>query len=350
MTIRYKCDDCGSKLNIKDELAGSQGKCPKCKSAFTVPQPDTSAKQPAVSKDVSSSTESQPDAPPQRKLSAKERITATTPARKSQDEEFDPVAFLMEDEPMAAPTRRVNPLSDEEIPMDLELELSDDDPPPARRARRRVELDSDAEMQLGSASASAGAMLSGGGSSANAAKDLLTRAVEESRARSSRIEEDEPAEPSELREALGEVLTRGLPGLLAIVITCAGIYFLIRSATSGYEYPELGYVTGTVTLDGKPLAGARVEFTPTEKTFPITEKRSIRVRSSKAFTNEEGYYELRYDQDVEGAVVGDHRVKINKPEGPREVVPIQFSGPVSTETRIVESGSQEFDFALESEN
>ena len=37
MSIRYECDQCGSVLKIKVDLAGKPGKCPKCKTAFTVP-------------------------------------------------------------------------------------------------------------------------------------------------------------------------------------------------------------------------------------------------------------------------------------------------------------------------
>ena len=37
MTIRVTCDQCGSVLKIKDELAGTDGKCPKCKTRFVVP-------------------------------------------------------------------------------------------------------------------------------------------------------------------------------------------------------------------------------------------------------------------------------------------------------------------------
>src|SRR5262245_30298191 len=37
MTIRYTCAECGAVLNIKDELAGTQGHCPRCQVEFTVP-------------------------------------------------------------------------------------------------------------------------------------------------------------------------------------------------------------------------------------------------------------------------------------------------------------------------
>src|SRR5690606_36661527 len=106
--------------------------------------------------------------------------------------DFDPVAFLMEDAPSPRKKRPAPPpLSDDEIPDALELQLTEDDEPPRRkgRSRRRVNLDSDADMGFGSASATAGAMLTqSGASSAGAARDLLTRTVEESRARASRLD------------------------------------------------------------------------------------------------------------------------------------------------------------------
>ena len=38
MTIRYKCEECESVLKVRDELAGTDGKCPKCNTVFVVPQ------------------------------------------------------------------------------------------------------------------------------------------------------------------------------------------------------------------------------------------------------------------------------------------------------------------------
>ena len=40
MTIRFKCADCASVMNIKDELAGASARCPKCKTPFVVPESD----------------------------------------------------------------------------------------------------------------------------------------------------------------------------------------------------------------------------------------------------------------------------------------------------------------------
>jgi|GEM_PF-2037763 len=39
MAIRVICDGCGAKLDIREELAGTKRRCPKCKTEFAVPTP-----------------------------------------------------------------------------------------------------------------------------------------------------------------------------------------------------------------------------------------------------------------------------------------------------------------------
>ncbi|MEW4527500.1 MAG: carboxypeptidase-like regulatory domain-containing protein [Maioricimonas sp. JB045] len=65
------------------------------------------------------------------------------------------------------------------------------------------------------------------------------------------------------------------------------------------DLPELGDVSGHVTLDGQPLADAIVNFTPVGEGRPST-----------AQTDAEGYYELQYLADVSGALIGEHVVTI----------------------------------------
>ena len=62
--------------------------------------------------------------------------------------------------------------------------------------------------------------------------------------------------------------------------------------------PKVGNVTGKVTLDGKPFAGALVTFMPEKG------------RSSTGRTNADGNYELRYTFERAGAEVGKHIVRI----------------------------------------
>ena len=66
------------------------------------------------------------------------------------------------------------------------------------------------------------------------------------------------------------------------------------------DYPDMGTVTGTVTLDGKPLANAAVTFVPQGAT-----------RLSSASTDSDGYYELVYSVSKNGAKTGEHKVRIS---------------------------------------
>jgi hypothetical protein len=66
-------------------------------------------------------------------------------------------------------------------------------------------------------------------------------------------------------------------------------------------------VTGKVTLDGKPLAGAHVSFQPQSSAG----KQEPGV-GSYGLTDSNGNFELKLtDSDKPGAVVGQHRVEIN---------------------------------------
>lgn len=69
-------------------------------------------------------------------------------------------------------------------------------------------------------------------------------------------------------------------------------------AGCGEGGPELGRVTGTVTMDGDPLPNALVTFVPQEG-----------GRASTGVTNENGEYELIY-QNRKGALLGQHKVTV----------------------------------------
>jgi hypothetical protein len=67
----------------------------------------------------------------------------------------------------------------------------------------------------------------------------------------------------------------------------------------------LAPVSGTVTLNGEPLAGADVHFQP------IGSKENPNPGpGSHAKTDDQGRYSLRVDERQAGAVVGKHRVMI----------------------------------------
>lgn len=64
------------------------------------------------------------------------------------------------------------------------------------------------------------------------------------------------------------------------------------------DQPELGHVTGIVTFEDQPLAGASIVFQPEGG------------RPSKGKTNEDGRYELVYIRNVKGCKTGISTVRI----------------------------------------
>lgn len=121
------------------------------------------------------------------------------------------------------------------------------------------------------------------------------------------------------------------------------------------DQPPLAAVTGQVKLDGSPLAGAFVKFSPDFG------------RSSRAVCDDNGNFELIYIRREEGAVIGNHKVIITtefeieedladsglsfdrqsrKPS--REKVPRKFNVE-SKLTRKVEPGNNVFNFDLSSQ-
>lgn len=134
-------------------------------------------------------------------------------------------------------------------------------------------------------------------------------------------------------------------------IYCGVIGLLLLQGCRSGEGPQLGTVTGVVTLDGKPLADAIISFTPDEAGRP-----------SSGVTNREGRYQLEYSASQRGALVGSHRVHISTDQGgdnegrknqssassSREKVPDRYRGTESL-TAVVKAGRNKIDFTLISE-
>jgi hypothetical protein len=84
--------------------------------------------------------------------------------------------------------------------------------------------------------------------------------------------------------------------LLGCALVCA----------AGCGGPRLATVTGKVTLDGTPLAGATVSFYPIGQ--PADPADAV---ASTGTTDDNGEYSLETTKDQRGAVVGTHRVSIS---------------------------------------
>ena len=68
----------------------------------------------------------------------------------------------------------------------------------------------------------------------------------------------------------------------------------------GSDGPELAEVTGTVTVDGKPVPNATVIFNPV----------AAGGSNSLGKTDAQGNYRLEFTQDKTGAMIGQHVVEI----------------------------------------
>lgn len=89
------------------------------------------------------------------------------------------------------------------------------------------------------------------------------------------------------------------PYRLTLVVAC--LSFCLWGC-SGSDKPQLGLVTGTVTLDSKPVYGVAVIFY------------HDKGRPARGTTDLNGQYELTYMPKTPGTKVGHHRVEITANE------------------------------------
>jgi hypothetical protein len=126
--------------------------------------------------------------------------------------------------------------------------------------------------------------------------------------------------------------------LILTLVVCAGC--------GGSD--DLGYVEGTVTLDGDPLPNAVVTFQPIEP----------KGRPSYGRTNDEGWYDVNFTDEAKGAEIAKHSVRIStQDEGDpdadppiprsREKVPVNYNTNSELEANVV-AGDNVFDFPLKS--
>ena len=145
------------------------------------------------------------------------------------------------------------------------------------------------------------------------------------------------------------------PSLTRLPVAC----LLIASAFGcGRDPHRLAPVSGNVTLDSKPLAGALVSFMPDAKpgTMPAATSRGI--------TDQHGNYTLTTSDDRSGAVIGRHTVRIKTrlassdpsaevlegqtaQETP-ERVPAKYNIRTELSLDVPEEGTNQADFQLNS--
>lgn len=385
MTIRFTCTECGSVLKIKDEKAGTEGHCPKCKTAFRVPELEKPTEDleapPVVATNPAEAAPSAADSD-----ATRESSSDAEPILRMDDDDFDspPILSLSDDEittpdPVEPPKpteppkpskavdtkaakKKSKPKSDDDF--DPAEFLSEGPPPPKWKAPTSTPSDfgglsmrdeptersweppkpSKPTPSPGSTAAAAAAAWD----SKMAAKQMH-KAIKESRAES--IAAKEAAEKGESFDYAGfirEFGLKGLAGLAAIIVLTYGLYLMVdRVMGRGIALPPLGYVSGKVTLNGQPVEGATVYFSP-QDVAGSESKSSIRPRTSIAITDPQGQYRMIYIDTTQGVAIGQCRVWLSKlDEKGRQIIPGEFS-EMNLTLREVKSGSQTYDFEMTS--
>jgi len=155
-----------------------------------------------------------------------------------------------------------------------------------------------------------------------------------------------------------KVIMKSCANPLRFMQVLLGLLISFHIGCSSSDQPELGQVTGTVSMDGKPLTGVAVVFQPENG------------RPARGTTNAEGQYELVYIRQTKGAKVGPNRVQIASNEegedsgevesgdgepkanskgskSSKPLVPKRYN--VQSELKVdVKPGANTFDFQLES--
>ncbi len=354
MTIRVTCDQCGSVLKIKDELAGTDGKCPKCKTRFVVPHitgeeahgeivsEEATASPAAVALDEPAPTAKAASKSGPKSTERPAALATDKPKRKpAEEEEFDPVSFLM-DGPKKKPSLDPDPVPASRSPMTESkpsrngggggFSLDDDDSAPEQ------ETEKPAPTRKWGAKKDAAAAVSSLDGSKNAARDLLAKSMEESRIRASEMPEEQPRFSFDFAGLFREIGVKGLGSVAGVIVAVLGVWWGMNNMIgTRIRLPPLGYVSGTVTLGGKPAVGVKVYFCPLDRSIEGAKEKKEHARDSVGVTDAEGHFDMYYTAEAEGVKVGACRVTIESSD-PAVVIPRSY-GMASEHKVDVTSGS-----------
>lgn len=323
MTIRYTCTSCASVLKIKDEKAGTEGKCPKCKTAFLIPAPgdeDDGIEIEVAGSDEPATATATPG--PDLFDDDVDMPLELTPDVESSDD-FDPMDVLAgsaaSGKPAAVSQPARNAAPDEKRPSVAEL-------------MREFEATKKPKKKESSEPSSNVPRTDAAMATSGTAADALSRAYQQKREKASQpkpqVREVDP-DKQLMYEFIGKVAI----GLVLALVVGYGMFRLITRES--YDGPPLREVTGIVRENGQPLPGVQVQFSP------VAELGDVAKGRSNGMTNDLGEFELMYTSDWYGATIGDHDVVIYDAAG----TPMGMPGNQARVT-VTEDGDNEFTFDL----
>lgn len=268
MTIRVKCDGCGSVLKIKDELAGKGGSCPKCKAEFKIPAADTAAAPATKEADEAPAANGGGDSSDEDDIFGKDffKMSEVPTKPKYAAPKFD-------DEPVKEPARK-----------------------PAAEAKK-PEPEPDRVGSKDAAADIAGKLLAKTGKKNKSQEQIQAE-----------IKAEEDSQKIDLTEVKYLIIQKVGPLVLGTIVLVFGLYWVSSSMMGDKaKHPDLGTVTGVVTLDGKPIPNAEVRFTPASGSGP---NQAAAWSQSYGTTDGQGAYSLSYTKDLRGGVIGPNKVQV----------------------------------------
>ena len=267
-------------LKIKDENAGSKGKCPKCKAEFLVPQPEVEE-----SAEVVASPADEPIDEPVDSVDMPIELTPEVP----ESDSFDPLSVLGASTGSAGP-RSSRSESAERKPSMAEM-MKDFDAAKKGREKR-------ATSETVRTSAVAASALETAGTAA----DALSRAYQQKRdSASAPSKSAKDVKAQQERALLKDFITRrALPGLLVVGVLVYGYFSWMNDEP--WTGPELFEVTGQVSTAGTPAVGIQVFFEPISS-GPEDNRSAV-----WATTDPGGNFRLMYDASHFGCPAGEYNI------------------------------------------
>ncbi len=280
MTIRYTCTGCESVLKIKDEKAGTKGKCPKCKAEFLVPQPEAEE-----STEAAVSLADEPIDEPVDSVDMPIELTPEVP----ESDSFDPLSVL------GASTGSSGSRSSRG-------ETSERKPSMAEMMRDFDAAKKGKEKKAASESVRTSAVAASALETAGTAADALSRAYQQKRdSASAPSKSAKDVKAQEERALLTEFITRrALPGLLVAGVLIYG--YMSWMNHEPWTGPELFEVTGHVSTGAAPAVGIQVLFEPISS-GPEDHRSAV-----WATTDPGGNFRLMYDASHFGCPAGDYNI------------------------------------------
>lgn len=321
-------------MKIKDELAGTAGKCPSCKAAFTVPD--------------SAANSEEADQVEEPAAAAAEAGRGDAQPAISEDE----IESILEGKGQpAAPRSRRLVIEPDEAPEDAG--------PLLRRSENPFDQDLD---ERSSKKKKAGKARSDKPDEAAAkiAKELMAGGEvglgeEGKRGRPFGGREGEEAGEFTTKEKVAYFGRYALPAVLGLALIVWGVTSLFTVDKIG-DLPDLAAVTGVATLDGVPLGNAVIEFIPIRDANLNVSSKDIQMAGSSSigYPDSQGRYTLQYKAGVLGAVVGQHVVVVTQREIDAEkgeaLIPAAYKTARTSPLKFtVTKGSNKIDLPLTSE-